>query len=156
MRYFISVFVVFFSFNLLANNNASLGIGTGVWGVFDDADVHAVHIDYELPKLKRFYDLLPIYSVFKAEQGYNYYGSGFTKTFRLDSELNWGIGSQFGIVDRPRGLGHKVEFYSRISLENKISNEFFIRFELGHISNAGLGDLNPGSESFLISIVKQL
>ncbi|ALU44909.1 acyloxyacyl hydrolase [Pseudoalteromonas rubra] len=156
MRYFISVFVVFLSFNLFANDNARLGIGAGVWGVFDDADVHAVHIDYELPKLKGFYGLQPIFSVFKAEQGYNYYGSGFTMTFQLDSELYWGVGSQLGIVDRPRGLGHKVEFYSRIFLENKISNDWLIRFELGHISNAGLGDLNPGSESFVISIVKPL
>lgn len=156
MKRLISVFFAFLSFNLLANDHARLGVGAGVWGVFDDADVLAIHIDYELPKLESFYGLQPVFSVFKAEQGYNYYGSGFIKTFQLDTDLYWGVGSQFGIVDRPRDLGHKVEFYSRIFLENKISNDLFMRYEVGHISNAGFGDLNPGSESFVISIVKQL
>ena len=42
-------------------------------------------------------------------------------------------------------------FYSSFSGLYKFTESLSLEAEIGHISNGGLGDTNPGSESFVLS-----
>jgi lipid A 3-O-deacylase len=46
-----------------------------------------------------------------------------------------------------KDLGHDVEFYSQLRLEYRLSTGAGIGLGVGHISNAGVGDKNPGAET---------
>ena len=44
-------------------------------------------------------------------------------------------------------LGNDAEFYSQLRLEYKLENGAKIGLGIGHISNADIGDHNPGAET---------
>ena len=48
-------------------------------------------------------------------------------------------------------LGNEIEFRSTLEVSYKINNDDRIGLSFGHISNANLGDKNPGSEIISIS-----
>jgi lipid A 3-O-deacylase len=50
-----------------------------------------------------------------------------------------------------KDLGHDVEFYSQLRLEYRLATGAGIGLGVGHISNAGLGDKNPGAETVYLS-----
>ena len=81
--------------------------------------------------------------------------------------LYGGIGYPFAINDRwsvipsisagyynngaDDDLGYDVEFYSQLKLEYQLASKAKIGLGIGHISNAGLGDYNPGAETAYVS-----
>lgn len=50
-----------------------------------------------------------------------------------------------------KDLGHAIEFRSGIELSYQMSNAHRVGVALNHMSNAGLGDKNPGEETLLIN-----
>ena len=50
-----------------------------------------------------------------------------------------------------KNLGNDVEFYSQLRLEYRLSPGAGIGLGVGHISNAGIGDKNPGAEIVYLS-----
>lgn len=44
-------------------------------------------------------------------------------------------------------LSYDVEFYSQLKVEYQLDNKTKIGLGVGHISNAELGDHNPGAET---------
>ena len=59
----------------------------------------------------------------------------------------------FGIYDDGNGtkLGNNIEFRTTIEVSYQLKNKNRIGFSLGHISNANLGDKNPGVEIISLS-----
>ena len=60
-----------------------------------------------------------------------------------------------GYYDRGKSLdlGYNLEFRSQIEFSYALG-ESRIGFNLNHISNAGLGDTNPGTESATVSLIR--
>ncbi len=50
-----------------------------------------------------------------------------------------------------KDLGHGIQFKSGIEINYKLQNNARIGLAFNHLSNAGLGDNNPGAESLLLS-----
>ena len=48
-------------------------------------------------------------------------------------------------------LGHDIEFRTTIEISYELNNKNRIGLSFGHISNAGLGDNNPGVEILSLS-----
>lgn len=48
-------------------------------------------------------------------------------------------------------LGHELEFYSSIELARSLGKSSGFVAGLGHLSNGGLGDYNPGATTFRLS-----
>jgi len=136
-------------FNVLSSTKLSLG--AAVWDFFDNQDVHGVHISLEFPKQSELYDFNPTFLMIRVEEGHSYLALGLNKTLSINEDFNWGFGSHIGLLDTSEELGHKVEFYSKIFVEYQLSHHSAIALETGHISNAGFGDINPGSESLVLS-----
>ena len=116
-----------------------------------DDDRKAVHLTYSLPAIRTLYDIKPVFLVAVAEQGQRYFAWGGNLDFYKVGIMSVGIGFHAGFIDRPKGLGHKVEYYSSFYTSYNITNNSSLKAEVGHISNGGFGDKNPGSESLVIS-----
>ncbi len=61
-----------------------------------------------------------------------------------------------GLYDQGDGkdLGHVLEFKSELQLSLDLSKSSEFGFSYNHISNAGLGDKNPGANSYMFNFSK--
>ena len=73
-------------------------------------------------------------------------------------ENNWNFTPSFGLgyYDDGNGkkLGNKVEFRTTLEFSYQLTNKDRIGISLGHISNANIGNKNPGAEIISISYQK--
>ena len=73
-------------------------------------------------------------------------------------ENNWYFTPSFGVgyYDDGNGkkLGNKVEFRTTLELSYQLVNKHRIGISFGHISNANIGNKNPGAEIISISFQK--
>ena len=53
-----------------------------------------------------------------------------------------------------KDLGHVLEFKSEIQFSYELSNDTSIGLSYNHISNASLGDKNPGANSYMFNFIK--
>ena len=71
---------------------------------------------------------------------------------------NWNFTPSFGVgyYDDGNGkkLGNKVEFRTTLEFSYQLTNEDRIGISFGHISNANIGNKNPGAEIISISYQK--
>ena len=76
------------------------------------------------------------------------------KTDRFDKMKNWDSLAQLDILSAiDKKLGNKLEFRTTIELSYQLKNLDRIGISLGHISNANIGDTNPGSDSVLVTFM---
>ena len=54
-----------------------------------------------------------------------------------------------------KDLGHSLEFKSEVQMSLNLSNSTEFGMSYNHISNASLGDKNPGANSYMINFLKQ-
>ena len=54
-----------------------------------------------------------------------------------------------------KDLGHALEFKSEIQLSLELPKESQFGFSYNHISNASLGDKNPGANSYMFNLLKK-
>jgi len=54
-----------------------------------------------------------------------------------------------------KDLGHVLEFKSEVQMSLNISDSTQFGMSYNHISNASLGDKNPGANSYMINFLKQ-
>ena len=73
-------------------------------------------------------------------------------------ENNWNFTPSFGVgyYDDGNGkkLGNKIEFRTTLEFSYKLVNKDRIGISFGHISNANIGNKNPGAEIISISYQK--
>ena len=73
-------------------------------------------------------------------------------------ENNWNFTPSFGLgyYDDGNGkkLGNKVEFRTTLEFSYQLTNKDRIGISLGHISNANIGNKNPGAEIISLSYQK--
>ena len=62
-----------------------------------------------------------------------------------------------GIYDEGDGkdLGHALEFKSEVQLSLDVFKNSELGLSYNHISNASLGDKNPGANSYMFNFIKQ-
>ena len=130
---------------------SELKAGAAVWNLFDDADRYAMHVAYIHKPIAQFYDLRPTVLLINADQGQHYFAAGIAKDIYRYKDFSIRAAFHAGIVDESENLGDTVEFYSSIAGLYNVSELLSFEAEIGHISNGGLGDRNPGSESFVLS-----
>ena len=54
-----------------------------------------------------------------------------------------------------KDLGHAIEFKSEVQMSLNVSENTQFGMSYNHISNASLGDKNPGANSYMINFLKQ-
>lgn len=148
--------IVFVALGLLSTNTAQadtrFGIGVSQWGLADDFDITTYMVNLEFGEIEKIWKIRIVTGAFyNFDNDAGYISVGFLKDWTSkNGKWSWGFAGNAGYFSGDV-LGNEVEFYSRGMLNYHVSEKGFIRAEIGHISNAGFGDTNPGSENLALT-----
>ncbi|HYQ72384.1 MAG TPA: acyloxyacyl hydrolase [Gammaproteobacteria bacterium] len=95
----------------------------------------------------------PQAGLFVSEDSVAYVYTGLGYPFSLSEKWSIVPSVSAGYYNDGTGkdLGNSLEFYSQLRLEYQPASNGRIGLGYGHISNAGLGDDNPGAETLYLS-----
>ena len=170
IRIFISIVIIIFS-NSLASKGTNV-FGLGVYDIkFDGSDTNQTSdIRYERrfdktvfdigPEEDNFFFLKPFIGIEYTGDKASYFLTGIYIEDNI-GKLFTGEKNKFtftpsfgaGYYDDGSGkkLGNNIQFRTTLEISYEILNKNRIGFSYGHISNANLGDKNPGVEVISIS-----
>lgn len=140
--------------NIPANEQATQsrwGLGGGVWEALEHMDIYYMQASYEFAEFEPLWGIRPTVLGMVSEDGEYYLAGGWLKEFEINERWDWGFGNVVGYFSDNDFLGHHLEFYSRILVNYELSPESFIRVEFGHLSNASIGERNPGTENLALT-----
>ena len=166
MKFFVFIITLFLSSNLLAK-----GINVYSIGVFDikfdgSDDKSTTDFRYEKrfdktifdigPKEDNFFFLKPFIGVEYTGDDAYYFLSGIYvedelgQLFSGENEKKLYFSPSFGIGyyndGSGKNLGNDIQFRTTLEFNYQLKNNNRIGISIGHISNANLGDKNPGAE----------
>ena len=103
-------------------------------------------------------DLMPTAGVMATSRGVIYPYTGFRFEIPLGDRWVFSPGSAAGLYYRAHGknLGGALEFRSHVELSYRLPWDGRIGIVFYHLSNGGLFDFNPGTESALITYTAKL
>ena len=89
-----------------------------------------------------------------ADSG-SYFYTGIQAQYKIGS-LNFTPSFAPGYYNQGDGkdLGHALEFKSEVQLSLELPRESQFGFSYNHLSNASLGDKNPGANSYMFNFLK--
>lgn len=89
-----------------------------------------------------------------AENGASFVYVDLERDFRLGQ--NWFVTPSFGIGSFDDGedlnLGSELEFRSGLGLSREFYGQYPVGLAVYHLSNGGIADRNPGTESLVLSV----
>ena len=165
MKFYLKILVFFIL--LFSSVNADDKNFENKWslytGTFDFSDEGAKSTLYGVQyiNLNNHYDsflgkLYPVTGFFLTVDNAKYIYKGFQTTYDKGS---FNITPSFtpGLYDKGNGkdLRHVIEFKTEIQISYNISKKSEIALSYNHISNANLGDNNPGANSYMLNFLKK-
>jgi len=107
-------------------------------------------------RLPRFFpEAVPVTGAMANSQGTLYVYGGFRFNFPLGKRWavipSWATGLYYPGGDGGKDLGGVVEFRSGIELAYRLGGRSRLGVSLYHLSNGGLYEFNPGTESLILS-----
>jgi lipid A 3-O-deacylase len=153
MRIFFFTLLNFLIFNILADNIDYLSFSSGVFD-FMRENHRTVELRAEYRPSFNLQTLRPIFGIMATGKGALYFYSGlgldlfFTTNFYFSPSLAPGIYYK----GKGKNLGFPIEFRSGIEIGWRFENKYRLALQMCHISNASLGNRNPGCESLVLSL----
>ena len=164
-KIFISLFLLFFAFSSIAeekNLNDQSNEISFYTGMFDFSD-HGKRstlfgFEHQNENLNRdtfLGNLSPITGFLITADNAGYIYTGVQAQYKLGT-LNLTPSFTPGIYHEGDGndLGHLIEFKSELQISLDLSKTSELGFSYNHISNASLGDKNPGANSYMFNFFK--
>ena len=149
--------LVLYGLNAQSNDENMWSFSLGQFDVNDTVDSSEIRFEYLYANnfLKNNYDLKPFLGVMRNGDNGKYIYSGLRKNIGISEKWFFTPSFALGYYDRgdSKDLGYNLEFRSQIEFSYKLKSSR-IGFNLNHISNASLGDTNPGTESATISLIR--
>ena len=149
--------LVLYGFNAKSNDENMWSFSLGQFDVNDTVDSSELRFEYLYGNnfLKNNYDLKPFLGVMRNGDHGKYIYSGLRKDIGISEKWFFTPSFALGYYDRgdSKDLGYNLEFRSQIEFSYKLKSSR-IGFNINHISNASIGDTNPGTESATISIIR--
>ena len=105
-------------------------------------------------------DFMPVAGLMATSRGTLYSYAGLR--WDLPLSPSWSLAPSFatGLYYRGKGkgknLGGALEFRSGIELSHAVSDKTRVGLSLYHLSHAGIGGKNPGSESLILTVTQRL
>ena len=163
VKYFVLVFCLFFieakSETKISKSSSQLNFYAGVFDFSDDKQkAGLLGIQHQNENLQRdtfLGKLSPITGGFVTENSAVYVYSGVEWNFDLGG-INFTPSFTPGLYEEGDGkdLGHILEFKTEVQLSYSISDSTNLGMSYNHISNASLGDKNPGANSYMFNLLK--
>ena len=133
---------------------------TGMFDFSDDGKKSNLfgiqHINEDLYRETSFGTLQPVTGGFITADDATYVYTGF-QIPKKSGSVTFTPSFTPGLYSKGDGkdLGHVIEFKTEIQLTFEISSNSEIGVSYNHISNASLGDKNPGANSYMFNYIKR-
>ena len=160
------VFLITFSFlsaNAEENNsnysNNEFNVYSGMFDFSDDGKKSTLigfqHQNENLNRDTFFGNISPITGALITADNASYIYTGIQAQYKLGN-LNITPSFTPGLYHEGDGkdLGHLLEFKSEVQISLDIFKNSELGFSYNHISNASLGDKNPGANSYMFNFLK--
>ncbi len=158
--------IIFYSSYLNAEDietnlqNNELNVYTGMFDFSDDGKKSTLlgfqHQNENLNRDTFLGNLSPVTGALITADNAAYVYTGVQAQYKIGS-LNFTPSFTPGLYHEGNGkdLGHVLEFKSELQFSLDLKNNSLIGFSYNHISNASLGDKNPGANSYMFNILKK-
>ena len=157
--------VIFISFSSIAdevdlNNNTEFNVYTGMFDFSDDGKRSTLigfqHQNVDLNRDTFLGNLSPITGALITSDNAAYFYTGVQAQYSIGA-LNVIPSFTPGIYEQGDGkdLGHIIEFKSEVQLSLDLPKDSQFGFSYNHLSNASLGDKNPGANSYMFNFLKK-
>jgi|TARA_B110001450_G_C17277425_1_gene342090 lipid A 3-O-deacylase len=159
------LFILFSATKLFAaekinNNNNQLNFFTGNFDFSDDKQsaylVGFQHQDENLNRDTFLGDVSPITGVFVTENSAAYVYTGIEWNMDMGEKISFTPSFAPGLYHQGDGkdLGHVLEFKTEVQMSYATSEKSSFGVSYNHVSNASLGDKNPGANSYMFNFIK--
>lgn len=131
----------------------SFAIATGQYGMRKEVP-HSVGIELQLRTPWRWNLFRPIVGLLTSGGGGAYLYTGFMIEFELPLglQLSPGFAPGIALARTDSDLGNAIEFRSSLELSAAAGDRLRVGLAFSHISNARLGERNPGVEVLVLGI----
>jgi hypothetical protein len=157
--------ILFFATKLLASeeikkNVNELNFFTGNFDFSDDKQsaylVGFQHQDENLNRDTFLGNISPITGGFITENSAAYIYTGVEWNVDMGNKMTFTPSFAPGLYHEGDGkdLGHVLEFKSEVQLSYLASDDMSFGISYNHVSNASLGDKNPGANSYMFNFIK--
>ena len=163
----VSLIVTFLFFSLSLNaeekklkNNTKFNVYTGMFDFSDDGKratlIGFQHQNENLNRDTFLGNLSPITGAMITADNATYMYTGVQAQYKIGS-LNFTPSFTPGYYNQGDGkdLGHALEFKSEVQLSLELPKDAQLGFSYNHLSNASLGDKNPGANSYMFNFFKK-
>ena len=164
-KFIINLLIISFAFSSIAdekqlkNQNTELSFYSGMFDFSDDGKratlVGLEHQDENLNRDTFIGNLSPITGFLFTADNAGYFYTGVQAQYKM-GVLNFTPSFTPGLYHEGDGkdLGHIIEFKSELQFSLDLSKTSELGFSYNHISNASLGDKNPGANSYMFNFFK--
>ena len=141
------------------NNEHEFNIFTGMFDFSDDGKRSQIigfqHQNENLVRESFLGTLSPVTGALITQDNATYFYTGVQAMYKVGA-INFTPSFTPGIYNQGDGkdLGHALEFKSEVQLSLDLPKESQFGFSYNHISNASLGDKNPGANSYMFNFFK--
>ena len=142
------------------DDNTELNFYTGMFDFSDDTKraglIGFQHQNENLNRDTFLGNLSPITGAMITADNATYMYTGVQAQYKLGS-LNFTPSFTPGYYEQGNGkdLGHALEFKSEVQLSLELPKNSQLGFSYNHLSNASLGDKNPGANSYMFNFFKK-
>ena len=159
----LSVIIFLISINSLAIADTGknyLSTSIGQFDINDTKDSAEYRIEYLKGSISKLspgnLSLKPFYGAMINGDDGKYFYSGLRKDIVLSDKTYLTPSFAIGYYDqgKSKDLGYDLEFRSQLEISFKLESMNRIAISINHISNASLGEQNPGVESMVISFIR--
>ena len=164
-RSIIVIFVTLFSYvssmadEVKIDNITEFNVYTGMFDFSDDGKKSTLvgfqHQNENLNRDTFLGNLSPITGILITADSAGYVYTGVQAQYKI-GVLNITPSFTPGLYHEGDGkdLGHMLEFKSEVQLSLNLSDSSKFGFSYNHLSNASLGDKNPGANSYMFNFLK--
>ena len=144
---------------VLKDQNTEFSVYTGMFDFSDDGKKSTLigiqHQNEDLNRDTFFGNLSPITGIMITADNASYFYTGVEANYKIGA-LNITPSFAPGYYNEGDGkdLGHALEFKSEVQLSLDMPKNSQFGFSYNHLSNASLGDKNPGANSYMFNFLK--
>ena len=156
---FITFFSLLSSVVYAEENSSKFNVYSGMFDFSDDGKSSALigfqHQNENLNRDTFLGNISPVTGALITADNAGYIYTGVQAQYKVGS-LNITPSFTPGLYSEGNGkdLGHVVQFKSEVQLSLDLSDSSEFGFSYNHISNASLGDKNPGANSYMFNFFK--
>ena len=167
-KFFLLLLFLLFNFSVSLNSeeikpnnkNTEFNVYTGMFDFSDDGKRSTLigfqHQNEDLNRNTFLGNLSPITGALITADNAMYFYTGIQANYKMGN-LNVVPSFTPGYYKQGDGkdLGHALEFKSEVQLSLDLPKDSQFGFSYNHLSNASLGDKNPGANSYMFNFLKK-